>query len=53
MGGLKSSTEEQILAVRGLVSANDAFARELLDQVMTDKIFSGKVRLALTRMQGK
>jgi hypothetical protein len=50
-GRLKSSPDEQILAVRGLVSANDAFAQKLLDLVMSQKEFSGKVRLALTRMR--
>ncbi|MDE0883722.1 MAG: hypothetical protein OSB21_14110, partial [Myxococcota bacterium] len=50
-GRLKSSPDEQILAVRGLVSANDAFAKKLLDMVMNEKQFSGPVRLALTRMR--
>jgi hypothetical protein len=51
-GRLKSTAEEQILAVRGLVSADDRFGNELLDAVMSEKQYSGKVRLALTRMRG-
>ena len=51
-GKLKSTPEQQILAVRGLVAANDRFAEELLKAVMTEKQYSGKVRLALTRMKG-
>ena len=51
-GKLKSSPEQQILAVRGLVEANDRFAEALLNAVMTEKHYSGKVRLALTRMRG-
>ena len=51
-GKLKSSPEQQILAVRGLVEANDRFAEALSNAVMTEKHYSGKVRLALTRMRG-
>ena len=51
-GKLKSNPEQQILAVRGLVAANDRFAEDLLKAVMTEKQYSGKVRLALTRMRG-
>ena len=50
-GKLKASTEEQILALSGLVACQDAMAEKLLKQVAQSKAYPGPVKLALQRLR--